>query len=993
MRILKLKITAVLVAIVAVTMASTPQSLQRGIELYNDGRWIDARLTLLEAKNNIIDSNSADLEGLDFYLAMCAVELDDLEAEEYLLDFMKRYPASAYLNRVRFSMAMLHCSYGYYHEAGELFKQVNYTTLTPEQREGYDMRVGYILFLDKKYQAAQEYFVKIDKDSDIYQHALYYISYIDYLQEDMESARRGFTQLQYSDAYAPVAPYYLLQIEFNSGNYAQVLRDGEALYAKSIVDRQRELARSMAEAAFRLERYDDAIEYINKYRSIGGDMRREENYILGFSLYREVRYDEALEYLRAACGADDALTQNASYHLADCYLREDDKGLASISFAMAVNEKYNAEIAEDALFNYAKLQYELGDDRFNETINTLVKYINRYPSSGHRYDEAKELLITAYYNSQNYDIAYLSIKELENPDADFRLALQRITLNRGLESYNRRDYQSAVYQLNESLAVNISPRYSSVARFYLGEISFAAGDYEAALNNYNSYFVIAPASDENYSLALYNIAYTKSMLDNEGEALGYYQRFVESTTEDTFYRADAYNRLGDIFYSKRQFPEAQSNYQKATLSKYNPHYYALYQSAIIDGIVGNYTAKVTRLSGIVSLGEGDYVETSMYELGRSYIAASDYRSGVATHERFIEKYPSSDKYAQALSDLGLAYLNLGEKSISLSYYDKAIKVAPQSAVAKDALQGVRDIYVNEGNVNEYFDYVVSVGHSGDINSMTRDSLTFASAQRLYISSEGKSDAVISSLTNYINSYPQGYYTVDALFFLSDSYIKQNRNTDAIATLIQLTKKATNQYTERVYDRLSLLLFNEKLYGQSADAYLKLYKMSSKAEVMSKAIVGYVNATIMNGDDKSTLAMAQYLLKQKNIEPQLMVKVKHAKAMILNKGSDTASALALFKDLSSDPSTAEGAESLYMVIKSEFDNGSIEKAEQMIFDFSASNTPQSYFLARAFILLGDIYVSRGDTFQARATYQSILDGYAVDNDGVIEQARARIANLE
>ena len=39
-----------------------------------------------------------------------------------------------------------------------------------------------------------------------------------------------------------------------------------------------------------------------------------------------------------------------------------------------------------------------------------------------------------------------------------------------------------------------------------------------------------------------------------------------------------------------------------------------------------------------------------------------------------------------------------------------------------------------------------------------------------------------------------------------------------------------------------------------------------------------------------------------------------------------------------------------------------------------------------------YVRKGDTFQARATWQSVADGYSPDDDGIVEEARARIAKL-
>ena len=44
-------------------------------------------------------------------------------------------------------------------------------------------------------------------------------------------------------------------------------------------------------------------------------------------------------------------------------------------------------------------------------------------------------------------------------------------------------------------------------------------------------------------------------------------------------------------------------------------------------------------------------------------------------------------------------------------------------------------------------------------------------------------------------------------------------------------------------------------------------------------------------------------------------------------------------------------------------------------------------------LGDIYRDTGDDFQARATYQSVVDGYTPANDGIVDEARERIANLK
>lgn len=57
-----------------------------------------------------------------------------------------------------------------------------------------------------------------------------------------------------------------------------------------------------------------------------------------------------------------------------------------------------------------------------------------------------------------------------------------------------------------------------------------------------------------------------------------------------------------------------------------------------------------------------------------------------------------------------------------------------------------------------------------------------------------------------------------------------------------------------------------------------------------------------------------------------------------------------------------------------------------------SSPHAYWTGKTFLLLSDIAVKKGDTFQARATLQSLIDYYTVSNDGIIDEARAKLAAL-
>ena len=122
------------------------------------------------------------------------------------------------------------------------------------------------------------------------------------------------------------------------------------------------------------------------------------------------------------------------------------------------------------------------------------------------------------------------------------------------------------------------------------------------------------------------------------------------------------------------------------------------------------------------------------------------------------------------------------------------------------------------------------------------------------------------------------------------------------------------------------------------------------------------------------------------------KARYAKASVLMRQQKQDEALKVFKSLATEAKTAEGAEAHYRLIEAEFAAKRYDKAEKMVYDFSDTKTPQNYWLAKSFILLGDIYQSKGDNFQARATYQSIVDGYSPADDGIVEEAKTKISKI-
>ena len=966
------------------------QQIERGVSLYNYGHCIEARAELLAARaalSPITDSHS--IERIDYYLALCATELKMQDAEGYLRRFLRQYQSSSYSNDVQFHVATMACMGDDASLAEEELKKVNYKNLSPSQREKYDLRMGYFAFMKGDYDTAESYFSRITSKGEYADHATYYKSYMAYTRGQWDVARSGFNALLDNAQYRDLMPFYVMQIDFKEGKYQDVVANGDELIIKTTPEQALQINRMMAESWFQLSEYGKAVDYMTRYKSAGGQMGRVENYVMGYSLHRQTFYGDATPYLREACGADDLLTQNASYHLADCYLREGDKTNAMYSFAMASSAEHDASIAEDALFHYGKLQYDLGGGRFNEAINVLSRYIETYPKS-ERIADARSLLIAAYYNSNNYSEAYQAIKSLPNPDNEAMLALQKIAYFNGLEAYTAGELDAAENAFRESMNAGSNAKYSVLASFWLGEVAYARGNSREALQRYKNFLGRAPKNSNEYLMAHYNSGYCYFNAGDMASASRSFDSFLSAYARRDSYYADALNRRGDIHYSQREFEKAVGCYDRSVALGGLEGYYAQYQRAVMLGVQNKRAEKIVALRRIVQANRGDYVDDALYELGRTYIAEEQYSNGVKTLEDFVEQYPSSPQYAQALSDLGLAYMNLGQKEKALEYYDRVVKAAPQSSHSKSALQGIREIYVDSGNADAYFDYAQKAGLDGDVSHMTRDSLSYAAAQKLYLAD--KTEEAANSFTNYLNNYSNGHYRNDALFFLSDCHIRNGNDQEAITTLTELSSQGQTQYTERVLEKLSSMCYKSEKWEQAAKAYRQLYDVTSDAAVKKSSASGYVASTLKYASDDAIVAMADDVEKFTAITEIARRKARHAKAQVLLKRGDEVAAMEVFKMLSSEVKSAEGAEARFRMIEQEYKAKQYDKAEKMVYEFSDSNTPQNYWLAKAFILLGDIYLDRGDSFQARATYQSVVEGYTPADDGIVELAKSKISKM-
>jgi tetratricopeptide (TPR) repeat protein len=116
------------------------------------------------------------------------------------------------------------------------------------------------------------------------------------------------------------------------------------------------------------------------------------------------------------------------------------------------------------------------------------------------------------------------------------------------------------------------------------------------------------------------------------------------------------------------------------------------------------------------------------------------------------------------------------------------------------------------------------------------------------------------------------------------------------------------------------------------------------------------------------------LKGSSTDDKALANMAIAKAYQVNGQHDLA--IANFKSVVSLNKAALAAEARYEIANSWFALNKLSDAEKSAFEVINKSGSYDFWVTKSYILLGDIYFRQKDYFNAKATYQSIVDNSIV-----------------
>ncbi len=967
---------------------SNPQSTyDQAVDLYNKAKYGSAQVMFDELAAG---ENSNIQAGSEYYAAMCAAQLFHPDATMRFEKFIETYPQNAQVNDANFELSKLQLTGKNYRNALKSFDKVDRSELSPEQQNEYYFKSGYAnLKTDNLPKARENFALLIEKPNKYYVPANYYYAHIAYTEKNYETALKHFERVAEDETFKEVVNYYIVQIYALQGRYEELLAKAIPLLQMGNDKKTAEIARLTADAYFHQSDYKTSLKYYNQYLDTKpSNISATDNYEIAFANYKNGNYTEAIKYFQAVTAAQDTLSQNAYYHMGDCYIKTNQKRFAFNAFNSAFKLRTDPALTEESLFNYAKLAVELSYNPYNEAVNAIQDYLNKYPESVRR-DEFYGYLADLYLITKNYKSALTSIQHIKKRSARLDAAFQKIAYYRGIELFNETDYDGSILLFAQARELTSDNSIKALSSYWAGEAYYRTARWDKAIESYTKFLVTPGAmSLPQFNTANYNIAYCCFKKKDYSKAATSFRKYLSDKPTDAKLAGDANLRLGDCYFMTKEYNAAVDYYQKAAASRVNDADYAMYQTGISYGVQGDMPNKIATLQKMLkSYTKSAYTDEALYEIGLTYNVINKDNEALAYFQRVAKEFPNSPYVRKSLLKTGLIYFNQNRDQEALATLKRVARDYPGTSESKEALSSVKSIYVEMNQVDEYVDFTKQVPEA-DITRSEQDSLTYIAAENQYMN--GNCEKAIDGFNKYISKFPEGSFVLEANFYKAECDYRAQRMDNAMKSYKFIMSQPRSRFTANAASRSAQINFTRTNYEAALENYIRLEETADQPGMIMNALAGQMQCNYALKRYGLAIQSSQKLLAVDKLSENLSSEAHITIARSAYALSNSDLARKEYGETVKLSKNEMAAEAKYMLAQLQFESASYDECEKSVFSLSENYASYDYWVAKGFLLLSDVYLKKGNSFQAKQTLQSIIDNY--EGKDLVATAREKLAAI-
>jgi tetratricopeptide (TPR) repeat protein len=971
---------------VILSPACSSVNFEQGMVLFEHKNYAASQLALQNYK--AAHPTTATAIEASYHIALCALRLGQPDGEEQMQLFIKNYPHHHKASEAQYELGKLYEQQQAYDQAISLYNLVDTSQLSWDFQVELYYRLGYAYLNQKDFDKALGYFNVIKNTSSHYTPGSnYYAGYLALKKEDYAAALADLQRAGEDTTYQQVVPYLIAEAYYQSKRFKELLAYTTALQPNlHELKNQADIVFLTAEAYFFFENYKAAAEQYEACLALQPTNLPLEaiSYRLGYALYRIEEFKKALQHLQEVALQSNELAQLAGYYMGLIYVKTNQKNQALAAFDRARHLSFVAEIQQEAAFQYAQLQAEVGS--LKAALEALQKFKQDYPQHAH-IATVDNLLSQLYFNSHHYEQTIDYIEGLSSKSAAVLCVYQKATFYKGIACFNQEDYKSAIAWLKKSLASSQEKALALQTHLWLAESYAALQAYEQAIGPYQSILSAEKKNSHYHQQALYGIAYAYFYQNNYRQALGFFKayEYMAKDTKDAW-RMDALVRIADCHYMDRSYAAAMTYYDAAQTA-YPAHCY--YQKALIYEVRNNLPqAQACLYYVITNHQQTPYYEKALFSYAHIALKHKDYAVAVQGFSTFLEKKPYSIRIPEALLYRALAKVNQGKIAEACIDYEKLLTEHPTHPAAQSALLDLSKLLI-ETKQSEKLQHYLAIYKAANPASQAVETIHLEAAKNLFYSQNYPK--AMEQLNGFIQTYPTSSLLYEAYFLLAEIYYRLEDDPAALAQYQLASQYKNTPFYSRILLRLGAITYKQKDFKSALGYYTQLREVASNKKETYYALEGIMKSNNELGAYHGAEQAASLILQ----EGSVTVNAASQATLYLGKAAmeqqKFQEALAYFKQVLSKDQGPYAAEAQFRTAQIYHQLGDYGQSLEHLFALHKNFSNHLEWLHPGFLLIAENYMALKEWFQARATLQSIID--QAQDSVLVAQAAQKLAMLQ
>jgi len=919
---------------------------------------------------------SINNDQITYYYLMLSLHLEKPFSEQLAINWIKQTNNVIYQSRLQYFLGE------YYYQTKEAEKAINAYLKVPIPDLNNDeivkmkFHLGYLYFKLGNWEKASNLLNSLRqiKTGIYYTDANYYAGFLALKNKDYNLALSCFEIAANNTDYANVVPFYIGQLYYFIGDVNKAIQYSTAALQSKDQFYDAQIRQLLGHLWFDKNEYEKALPYLATFVSKQEKVQSQDLYQLSFCYFQTKQWDKAISGFKQLNNGSDSLAQNSMYLLATAYLKIDDKVGAKNAFLFCATQSQNLLQKEISMFNYGKLSVELKE--YAQAVVTLDQFMDTYPNSSYLI-ESKQLWVKALALNNNYVQALEAYESIETPNEELLKIYPSILFGRSVLYINDGQIDKAYDLLNKITTIANNQNVISQTNFWLGELGYKLGHIDEAIVALAQY-LNAPINEGEITIqhAKYTLGFANLKKGSYQEALNNFNAVssVNPANAKQNYQQDAYVRSADCLMMLKQFKQATQTYQNVIDLHWAMEDYATLQKSIILGGLGKTNEKISILEQFDNqYANSSYLNDARMELAETYIFKEDFKLAIAPLSAVIIDKNAASFYPVALYKLGVTYFNMNKNEPALQNFQTLIQTYPNAVETENALEFVRNIFIEDQKPELYVSFMNDNGHPLAISE--QDSLTYRSAMLRY-DEKNYTDAK-AGLIKYLSLFPNGKYQIESNYLVGEMNYASQIFDSAAYYFSKVADQSPNRYAERANLLAARLnYFNFKNYVLAEKYYLNLKEFAVQKENVLEALRGVLRCQFKNSKWLEAAPIAKQIIDEKTFASDdiLMANMVLYHEQLLK--NDTVGAITVLSKIILNNSSIYTAEAHYELAHLQFLQKNYAVAEKTAFDVTKKQASHEFWVTSAYILLGDIYAAQKDWFNALATYKSVADNASI-----------------